>query len=996
MKFGGGLRTVGGLLVFSAALGAQTPQPARVATDRWVLDRWSSDQGLRQNTITSMVQTPDGYLWLGTFGGLVRFDGVRFTEFTTRHHPGLGSDRVMILAAGRHNELWIGTDRGLVRLASGEFREWTERDGRPAGHSNGLYADSTGLWLTGSVGGLARFDGVRFERFGAPGHPDRMIGSIFPDRDGNLWISRGGGRIAVRRPSGVFDTLMIAAGGISSAEPQLHDRYGNLWTLTETGPHRWTGKSLEPFAIRGGGWIYEDGAGGYWLHNSRGVFHRDSAGHADSLLAADHPALRETRGLFVDREGTLWIRTTTYGLLRLRRRLFDMVMREDGLAVEQVTAILRNDLGELWVGSSCDKTTVFSKGTARNFQHPGCVFSLAQTADGIMWGGSFAGGLNRVERSGRFTRLVHADGLPNMVVLALHADPDTSLWIGTENGLGHLRHGVIRTYTVKDGLPAPQIHFITRDRRGALWVGTEGGLARLDGERFRSWTTADGLPHNYVRAVYQDADGIYWIGTYGGGLARFDGSTFVAISSREGLYDDVVSSILEDANGYLWMGGNRGVYRVHRRMLNDFARGAIPQVVCVGYGPSDGLLTPETNGGFQPSAWQDRDGRLWFATVRGLATVHPRDAAHNTSVPSVVVEGVSIDGSPAPTAGEVTLAAGSRYLEIRYAGLTSIAPELLLFRYRMEPIDTGWVYVGDRRTAYFSQLPPGAYHFTVSAASRDGVWNETGQSISFVVDAPWYAAWWFRVILAAAVAGGIALYVRARLARAHEQQRIQREFARQLLTGQETERRRLAGELHDSLGQDLLVMKNRATMALRSGLDAAARAHIEEISAVASHAVQNAREISHALRPYQLDHFGLVEALRDLAEHASVGGGFTARLESDAEVTLDPDAATHVYRIAQEALNNILKHADAHVALITLRSESNGVRLRISDDGKGTDVGRAMGFGLTGMAQRAQILGATFDVRSTPGAGTTIEVFVQRPAVKDRDSSISDRAVTDG
>ena len=960
--------------------------PARTATNNWVIDHWSSDQGLRQNTVTSLVQTAEGYLWLGTFGGLVRFDGVRFTAFTTRSNPGLGSDRILRLALGKRGEMWIATDRGLVRFFDGQFREWTDNDGRPAGFTNGFAIDSSGgVWLSGSIGGLARFNGEHFERFVDRGMPDGRSAEIVFDREGNLWVE-GGGRLFVRRTgSEVFRHIVLRRGSIVAYIPHLLDREGRLWFYTSDGPYRWTGAMLEPFGSFGAGGLFDDRGGGHWLTTGHGLFHRWSDGHTDTIRATPENAIGDVRSMLVDREGTLWVGTTTHGLLRVRPRLFDMYMQADGLASEQVTAVMRSSRGELWVGSSCSGTTVFGLTGVRRLQYPGCVFSLAETADGTVWGGSYGGGLNGVARNGASIRFTQREGLVSGVVLALYADRDSSLWIGTDNGLAHLVRGVFHNYSTADGLPAPQVHYITRDRRGVLWIGTEGGLARLDGTRFRVWTTRDGLPHNHVRAIYQDADGIYWIGTYGGGLGRFDGRRFVTIASDNGLYDDVVSAILEDANGYLWMSGNRGIYRVHRRMLNDFARGVIPQIVSVGYGPSDGLTTAETNGGFQPSAWQDADGRLWFATIRGLATIDPRNAVPNTNVPGVAIEAARVDGRPLPLGGDIRLPSSNRSLEIQYTGLTSVAPELVLFRYQMQGLDTSWVYVGDRRIAYYSRLAPGNYRFVVSAANRDGVWNEAGAAFAFQVLTPFWRSWWFRSAIGLALLAAIGAAMQLRIARLRRANAAQQAFSRQLIAREEHERKRIAGELHDSLGQDLLVLKNRATIALRAGENAhAVQEQLTQIEEIAGEAIRDVRMIAQNLRPYQLDRSGLSAAVRMTLEQVGAATGLTidARIEEVDEL-LGRDVAVNLFRIVQEALNNVVKHAGATRVAIELRREANAIHLQIEDNGGGFTMLRDSqitltpgGLGLSGIGERATIMGGRHQITSTPNHGTRVVVVV--------------------
>jgi signal transduction histidine kinase/ligand-binding sensor domain-containing protein len=881
--------------------------------------------------------------------------------------------------------MWLATDRGLVRYRDGQFHEYGAAEGRPEGGTNGMFVDSTGaVWIATEVGGVARFANGRFESYSDRGLGSGFAGSVLGDGQGNIWVDRGGPNLFVLRPGAQrFVSFPLSGPGIRAGDPQTRDSKGNVWFATNKGPARWTGTALEPFGM-GGSSLVEDGTGGWWALGGGGIWHQDAKGAREFVTTPNEQMLGDFTGtVLVDREHTLWIGTVTRGLLRVRPRLFQMYFAADGVKGEAVTAVMRDGRGGLWLGSSCGPTSVLDKQPARP-SLPGCVFSLANAPDGAVWAGSY-GGLARIPADGPIEYFGGRRGVRDgLEVLSLRVDPDSSLWIGTvKDGLLHLGAGDARVYTTQDGLPSNAVVFTVRDHRGTMWVGTQGGLARMDGDRFKAWTRADGLPQNYVRAVYEDRDGIYWIGTYGGGLARFDGRQFNTVGMKDGLFDNVVSSIAEDSAGNLWMSGNRGIFRASRKSLNDFVLGRQARVASVGYGPSDGLLTPETNGGFQPAVWQDRDGRLWFPTVHGLTTVDPKDALRSESRPNIVVEAVRVDGRATTREAAARLPVGTRSVEIEYAGLTSIAPEQVSFRYRLDGIDRDWTYVGDRRTAYFTGLATGPYRFLVEAASRDGVWSERAPPLDFRLPPPWYATWWFRLIAVLALAGGATAFIRQRFARVEVRAALQREFSRQLIAGQEQERSRIAGELHDSLGQDLLVMKNRAVIALRTpGIDSAVREHIEEISAVATAAVQNAREISHGLRPHQLDVLGLPAAVRDLASHASAAGSLEVHVDiPDDEKLVDADASIHLFRIVQEALNNILKHAEATRVTIAMRREGAGVLLEVSDDGRGADLSRGAGFGLSGIGQRIQLLGGTLAVRSAPGAGTTLDIFV--PAARE-------------
>ncbi|MGH7532826.1 MAG: histidine kinase, partial [Gemmatimonadales bacterium] len=506
-------------------------------------------------------------------------------------------------------------------------------------------------------------------------------------------------------------------------------------------------------------------------------------------------------------------------------------------------------------------------------------------------------------------------------------------------------------------------------------VGTANGVARRDGERFTPFTSANGLAKGPIRSIYEAPDGALWFGSYGGGLSRLKDGRFITITADDGLFEDVVSSITPDPAGYLWTTGNHGIARVSRRELDAFADGKIRAVHAVGYGTADGLLNPETNGGFSPNAWTAPDGRIWFPTLEGVAIVDPKEVAAAASPPAVLVESISADGRAASDLSHsITFDAGTRSVDVTYTGLKSSAPERIAFRYRLGG-DADWTYAGTRRTAYFSRLPPGHYRFEVTAANRDGNWSPAPAALDFAIQPPVWMTWWFRLAVLLAAGGSLAFAVRQRVARARTQMATQREFSRRVLDGQEQERRRIAAELHDSVGQGILVMKNRAVLGLRATDHDGARTQLEQISEVASETLAETRAIAHNLRPYQLDRLGLAATVRGTVERAATGSGIEFVVDVEpVDGALAPEAEIGLFRIAQEGVTNIIRHSGARHARVTLTRQPDAVRLVVSDDGRGT-TGSA-GFGLAGIAQRVQMLGGSHEFHSEPGGGTTLVVRI--------------------
>ena len=957
---------------------ATTVVQAQSPLDRYAVDVWTTDDGLPQNSVNAIAQTPDGWLIVGTSGGLARFDGMRFTPIERRDSAGAHLDRVVAFSSGSDGALWIATENGLVRYHEGRFTAWREAEGLPGTVVGGVHADRDGtVWLI--VGNrLVRFSGGVFTPMAPPG-PNWPIRR---DGQGTLWYGpapRGGLRGT--------DTVPLPAG----ADRFLAQVGGDRWFATQDRgllragerERRWPG----PRVRLGSAALARDGAGDYWIGATAGIRLFLPDGGDQLVWPVTLPGVGENydvRTLFVDAEGTLWGGTNGHGLVRIARSRFRVFAERDGLGRAQMTAVMEDRAGRMVFGTNCDGLWVLNPGATVVTRFPwpraehaeSCPMALAESADGALWIGSY-GPLVRI-RNGASEQMRFPDGRPLGLVHALFPGQDGTMWAGTlNNGLVAVRpDGTLREYRRADGLVSERVLFVLEDAQGVIWMGTPGGLGRLEHERVTWYTADDGLPSDHVRAVYQDAEGVHWIGTYGGGLARLASGRFTTVTQRDGLADDVVSSILDDGDGHFWMTGNRGVQRVRRADLVAFADGRIPRVHAALFDRSDGLLSAETNGGFQPAAWRARDGRLWFPTVRGVAVVNPQGRGMNGPPPRAAIEAVLVDGTPIADGPAVRLAPGRRLLELRYTGLTLVAPEHIAFRHRLAGFESSWQAAGTRRQAFYPRLPPGRYRFEVQAANRDGGWGEATVLPVRALPLVWETAW-FRLLALFIVLGGTAWGVRHRFALLKRERERGRAFTHRFIEGQEAERKRLAGDLHDSIGQGLLVAKNRATLALRSPeVSATVRGHLEEIASVVVETLEAAREISHNLRPHELDRLGLATAIRTAVEQASGAETLITAEVHGVDDVLPPDAEINVYRIVQEALSNILKHARATGARVALTREAAGLRLLIADNGVGFQADVTTGFGLAGLAQRTELLGGELTVRSAPGSGAVITVTI--------------------
>jgi signal transduction histidine kinase/ligand-binding sensor domain-containing protein len=769
------------MLLLSLAAPAAALDPG-TRLSQYGQDLWQVEQGLPQNSVQSIVQTRDGYLWLGTQEGLARFDGVRFTVFDRVNTPEIRHNSIQALLEARDGSLWIATYvGGLTRFKEGRFSVYTTREGLPDDQVLCLHEDRQGrLWI-GTRGGLASFDGRSFTTYGTrQGLLDPRVWTVAEDAGGALWIGTDGGlnRLADGRM-----TALTARDGLPAAPVHavLPDPRGGLWVGTYGGLVHMDGDRVSAvYRVRDGlvndlVWtLRADRTGALWIGTSDGIS-RFAGGRFESLTPRDGVPNGHVRALGEDGEGSVWIGTNGGGLLRLRDGRFTRITERDGLPDAIIRTILEDRAGGTWIGTNRGLARVQAGrvsvlGRAQGF--PGSpVFSLHEDGDGAIWIGTYGAGLWRW-KNGRFRSYRAAEGLSSDIVRAIHRDRAGELWVGTEAGLNRqAADGRFTVYGEKDGLPSDQVFAILEDRRGALWFGTGGGLVRRSEGRFTALGLADGLRSTVVFALLEDADGTLWFGTDGGGLHRLRDGRVTAVGMREGLFDDLVVHILDDGQGSLWMSSNRGVFSVSKREVEELAAGRIKRVRSVGYGTADGMPSAECHGGSQPSGWRARDGRLWFPTLRGVAILDPDRLSPNPVPPPVVVEEMRVNHRPFAL-GAGPLPPGSRDVELQYTALSLLAPARVRFRYRLDGYDTEWVDAGARRVAFYSHLHPGAYRFRVAAANNDGVWNEEGASVSFAV-APrlWETRPFAALALAAAALAAAGAYrVRTRhLRRRHQE-----------------------------------------------------------------------------------------------------------------------------------------------------------------------------------------------------------------------------------
>ena len=727
---------------------------------QYIHQTWNTAQGLPQNSVLSIAQTPNGYLWLGTEEGLVRFDGIRFTIFD-KHTVGLQSNLIRVLLVDSRQNLWIGTEGGgLSCFRDGKFSVFTTRNGLSSNSIRSLYEDKVGtLWIGTDGGGLVRFRDGEFRVFTKhDGLVDNSVFSISGGIDGDLWIGTHGGLSKFSK--GKFVTLNLGVGfAINYIRSIYVDHHGIVWVGTDDGLCRIAAGRMTRLTTRDGltsNAIYslaEDGAGSLWIGTGSGGLNRLAKGKFTAFTEKEGLVGPDVWAIFEDHEGDLWVGTAGGGLNCLKRGSFTTLSTEDGLISNTILPVYEDNRGALWMGSDQGlmewkdgKVTAYTtkQGLPNNL-----VLSITQDHKGTMWIGTRRG-LARLQ-NGKIEAFSAKDGLSNDFVVCSYVDHNGDLWIGTRVGLSHFDGRHFFTYTTREGLSNNYVLSIYEDKEGTLWVGTGGGgLNKFQNGRFSSYSSRDGLSSDFIFSIDGDADGTLWLATNSGGIDRFREGKFTAYTSYKGLYDDAVFQILDDGLGRLWMSSNKGVFSVTKRQLNAFAEGRVGIITPTVYGTADGMKSRECNGAFQPAGWRTKDGRLCFPTTRGLAIVNPASLVKTATPPPVVVERVLVDNKSVPFDKPLVIPPSNGKLEFQFTAPSFLAPEKLQFRYMLEGFDKDWTEAGSRRVAYYTNIPPGAYRFRVRAGT-DEVWNERGPLISLTLEPHYYQTKTFDVMLGATV-----------------------------------------------------------------------------------------------------------------------------------------------------------------------------------------------------------------------------------------------------
>jgi ligand-binding sensor domain-containing protein/signal transduction histidine kinase len=987
------------LVVCAKILGGEAP--VENLSDEYVLRNWTVEDGLPQNSITAIAQSPDGYLWMGTFNGLVRFDGVRFTIFDSVNTPALNANPVHTLLMDRGKRLWIYTEGGgLTRLENGVFTRANGSWGLPDKPLDiaGELPDGRMVFIAPGQFLYEENPGGKFVPAGA-----RSIGVIRTndevnvDSRGDIFVKREAGWSRVAREE--LDSMVGAL-----LEPVTGKSPGVLNTRPRRAGGAWLAGHGAILAREGGGWkriiptpagldnfmsLEEDRAGDLWIATRRaGLWRMEPNGSFHHYLLYRGAALESLRELFEDNEGNLWVGTENGGVYRLRRRSFQTVGAADGLRSEIVKSIAEDKAGRIWAANAAgmDSIEPAAKPRAAAEYDEALSWSALCDSTGTIWLGTYGGTLLYKKHGAHQFAPISDPGVTH--VIALYEDPGGQIWAGADSGLWRASaDGVAREALPTDPTGSP-VRAISGDRLGNLWVGlNSGGLLERAKGVWREELLPGSPRASPVWALAVDDNDAVWIGTPGSGLYRKkDGHFFHFDSERTGL-PRFVASIVDDGVGSLWMGSTEGIFRVRRKELNAMADGQPAALAPIRYTQADGLDTSECSSAVQPVALRARDGRLWFATRKGVAVCDPKNSQISPPPPRPLIEEAVVWGqtreSIAPTSliaadGIPTLHVppGSPLVEIHYTAPSFSAPDGVRFRYRLEGADKDWVEAGTRRIAYYERLSPAAYRFRVGACNQEGVWNESEAVLGFVVEPFFWQRWWFLGLIfgsSALVAGWVFRYfavlrLERRLALLEREHAIERE------------RQRIARDMHDDLGSDLARL---AMMTDTVAEKEAPKEIVDDLRGLAGFTRvirHHASELVWLVNPRNDTLSEFASYVCDYAERTLAAGDIRFRWDAPLSLpalSIPSETRRNLFLVVKEGLNNLVRHSGASEARLTLALEGNTLSFQIADDGEGFDATHPKarpggGNGLMNMAQRLEACGGRLTIRSQPGEGTLV------------------------
>lgn len=703
-------------------------------------------EGLPQNSISSIVQAKDGYLWLGTYEGAVKFDGIKFTTLDRNNVPELKANGILVMLVDREGTLWISTlGGGIVKYKDNEFTNYSEKDGLPSNVVYSMYESKDGgIWL-GTDKGLSKIQDGKFTSYvDKDNSANNFIRSVYEDPNGSVWLGTDNQGVVIFQAGKFIPCPQAEKLLVKSVRSVLRDLNNNIWVAGKEGLSRFSNNSWTNYTTDNGlvdnyiRNLYVDTQGVVWIGTNEGL-NCFKNGQLLTYKFKDGLSASSVRCFLEDHEGSLWIGTNE-GLKCLKDTKIISYTTTHGLSHNYARVIYQDRQNNVWIGTdhglSCLNANQFTNYTEANGLTDNAVRSIYQDLQGNIWVGTSAG-LNHFNNGKWSKPLVKYD------ITALFVDKKGKLWIGTNGrGLVTYENNKLQEYTKADGLASNSVTAITQDLLGNTWVATNNnGISYFIDNKFVNYNKDNGLNTNQIFSLYVDLDNVLWCGT-NEGLSRLQDGKFVHYTPQQGIFAGNIFQILLDHKNNFWFSCNKGVFEIPKQELNNFALGKIKSFKCINYGKSEGMASSQCNGSTQPAGWKTSDGKIWFPTVKGVAVIDPDENIINNKIPPIVIEEVLINGTKYNLKNKLELFPDKYELEFNYVALSFIAPDKVHFQCKLLGYDQVWRDVGTRRDITYNNLEPGEYTFLVKASNNSGFWNETGAKYSFLVITPWWRTKW--------------------------------------------------------------------------------------------------------------------------------------------------------------------------------------------------------------------------------------------------------------
>ena len=935
---------------------------------------WLAPNEFPEQAAQAFAQTPDGYLWIGTMEGLLRFDGAHFTLFDNQNTAALHENNIFCLMTARDGSLWIGTEGGgLLHYERGHFHSWTTREGLSNDFVRVLREEADGSILVGTDNGLLRWRGGRFERMdGANGIPQLAVHAIYRDHAGSLWV--GGSRLVRINAQGAHEFVFPGEASQNRVKSIVETRDGTLWVGTVSGLRR-LNRDQQSFSPLPGitatvRILYPGSDGALWIGTiGQGAF-RLSGNKLEQFTAPLEMPSNTILNFFEDAEHNLWIGAQT-GLLRLTRSRVAIVALPHANDSDFGTVYADHD-GAFWIGS----TQLFHmrEGQLGTENFPGLhgvhVRNLFRDRDGVLWAGTDGAGVLRIDGKS-VTRLSMRDGLTNNFVRAMAQDRDGTMWVATDEGLNHIvrRNGALHIdpFMMRDGL----VYFSTRsllaDRDGSLWIGTDRGLSHFRDGRFVDDVATMTLAQKKIWAIHQDERGTLWFGTRNNGLFRLEANHMAHFTTDDGLASNAIYQILEDHADHLWLSGPSGISLLKRSDLDRAAQSPQRRLALSFFSTAEMAPNTEIYGGTQPSGSISPRGEAWFPTSRGPVHLYPPSPNSQLPPPPLYLESVLRDGRALELDKPLALTPGTGRLELSFAPIRLRSQDGLRFRYQLEGLDQGWSLPTTNHTAEYTNLPAGHYRFRVQVFDTGSPEALSELSVEIVQRPFFYRTWWFLSLCALFVLLVVLAAYRYRV----RQIRVRFEAVIE-------ERSRLAREMHDTVIQGCTGVSALLEAASMSAPEGSASPLTEFARQQLRSTINEAREAIWNLRNSGEEAAELGNKLRAMAEH--VAEEFKLPIEFNIEgeaFSLEAPVAHDLLMVSREAVYNAVLHGKPTQVSLKLIYAERSLSLEIIDNGTGFDpaaVAKRGGnhFGLKGMRERIARSGGKLELVTSPGEGTRI------------------------